>query len=520
MEMITSRQHKLLRFLLQQRKYVTLFNLAEQFSVSKKTVQRDLSVIIDYLADLNVRVDKKAGVGILLVADNTAELLQLELQFNNDSEDTYSIVGHARRIKIASYLLTETPKETSINKLSERFYISNASVVNDLKVIEDWIVPLGLQLIRSPSGTRVEGNENNVRQAMAMLINGLINHQEPGLVNHSRLDSSSYKALVKYFGEDEVAFVQALLQEMERDLSYPLGEAYYINIFTHILIMMHRRTKGNQQEPPSYISRESVEDPVFLVAGKMVEKIEQHIALSLPKDEVWFIYQYIISSGVLVVENHSSSLLHTELINDETCDITSSLIRSFSELINNDLSQDDELYDGLVVHIRPLINRIHYSIDIRNPLLDDIENEISDVYNLTRLAVDTAFIRCTQQRLSDDEVGYLAVHFQAAIERQITHMRVLLVCSTGIGTSHLLKSRILRAFPDWEVVATVPANNLLSVTQKMVPNLVISTIHVPEIDIPVVYVTAFLNDADLQRITDKLITEKLHQASDANTISY
>ena len=99
-------------------------------------------------------------------------------------------------------------------------------------------------------------------------------------------------------------------------------------------------------------------------------------------------------------------------------------------------------------------------------------------------------------------------------------MRVLLVCSTGIGTSHLLKSRILRAFPDWEVVATVPANNLLSVTQKMVPNLVISTIHVPEIDIPVVYVTAFLNDADLQRITDKLITEKLHQASDANTISY
>ena len=93
------------------------------------------------------------------------------------------------------------------------------------------------------------------------------------------------------------------------------------------------------------------------------------------------------------------------------------------------------------------------------------------------------------------------------------------MCSTGIGTSHLLKSRILRAFPDWEIIASVPASNLQSVNQKTVPDLVISTVHVPDIDTPVVYVTAFLNDADIQRITEKLITEKLHQASDTHTVT-
>ena len=128
------------------------------------------------------------------------------------------------------------------------------------------------------------------------------------------------------------------------------------------------------------------------------------------------------------------------------------------------------------------------------------------------------FVRLTQKQVSDDEVGYLAVHFQAAIERQITHKRVLLVCSTGVGTSHLLKSRILRAFPDWEIVGAVPASNVQSVNQQMAPDLVISTIHVPEIDTPVVYVTAFLNDADLQRITEKLITERMHQVSEASTV--
>ncbi|MDV6249697.1 transcription antiterminator [Vibrio sp. EA2] len=516
--MITSRQHKILRFLLQQREYVTLSNLAEQFGVSKKTIQRDLNILNDYLADSNVQVDKKVGAGVLLVAGNTADLMQLELQLNGENEDTNSIMGHARRIKIVSWLLSETPKETSINKLSERFYISNASVVNDLRIIEDWITPLGLQLIRSQSGTRIKGNESNVRQAMAALINGLINHQEPGLVSHSRLDPGSYKALVQYFGEDEVSFVQGLLHEMEQELAYPLGEAYYINIFTHILIMMRRRIRGNLLDNPEHVSQAPLDDPVFFVAGKMVEKIEQHIALPLPEDEVWFIYQYIISSGVLVVENSSSAQLNTELFSNEAHDITSDLVRNFSQLINIDLSQDSQLYDGLVVHIRPLINRLHYQINIRNPLLDDIKNELVDVYNLTRIAVENIFVRCTQQRVSDDEVGYLAVHFQAAIERQITHKRVLLVCSTGIGTSHLLKSRILRAFPDWEIVASVPASNLQSVNQKTAPDLIISTIHVPEIDTPVVYVTAFLNDSDIQRITEKVITEKLHQASDTHAI--
>lgn len=515
--MITSRQHKLLRFLLQQREYVTLLNLADKFCVSTKTIQRDLNVIDDYLLDSNIKLDKKVGVGVMLTSENAADILQLEFQLNGENEDSDAIMSHTRRIKMASWLLSETPKETSINKLSERFYISNASVVNDLKIIEDWITPLGLQLIRSQSGTRIEGNENNVRQAMVALLNGVISHQVPSFLNHSKLDSGSYKALVQYFGEDDVSFVQALLQDMEQELEYPLGETYYINIFTHILIMMRRRTNGNLLENPEHLYRQPQQDPMFVVARNMVKKIEQYIALSLPDDEVWFIYQYIISSGILVVEN-DNGLFHSNMFSDEDRNIAADLVNNFSEIINIDLCQDSQLYDGLIVHIRPLINRLNYNINIRNPLLYDIKNELLDVYRLTQLAIDKVFSRYNKHTISEDEVGYLAVHFQAAIERQITQKRVLLVCSTGIGTSHLLKSRILRAFPDWEIVATVPASNVQIVNQQVTPDLIISTVHVPEIDTPVVYVTAFLNDADLQRITEKLITEKLHQANDYHTI--
>ena len=87
---------------------------------------------------------------------------------------------------------------------------------------------------------------------------------------------------------------------MELRLGYPLGEPYYINIFTHILIMMHRVAQGNALAMAEKIEARQVDEHIFSIARKMIESIETRIAHSLPADEVWFIYQYIISSGIVM----------------------------------------------------------------------------------------------------------------------------------------------------------------------------------------------------------------------------
>lgn len=175
---------------------------------------------------------------------------------------------------------------------------------------------MGLSLIRSPSGTHIEGSEGQVRQAMALLINGIINHNEPQGVVYSRLDPGSYKALVHYFGEEEVLFVQSLLLDMENELSWSLGEPYYVNIFTHILIMMYRNTHGNALSREEDQTRQYDEN-IFNVASQMIHKIEQRIAHTLPDDEVWFIYQYIISSGVAIDGQKDVSIIsHMQASNE------------------------------------------------------------------------------------------------------------------------------------------------------------------------------------------------------------
>lgn len=510
--MITSRQNRLLKFLLPRREYITLLKLAEYLNVSEKTIQRDLRLLEQWLSEWKITLDKRAGAGVMLSADNITDLLHLDQLLSAEGDDADGMMNNSRRVKIASQLLSETPRETSINKLSERYFISSASIVNDLKVIESWITPLGLTLIRSQSGTHIEGSESRVRQAMASLINGVVNHNEPGSVVYSRLDPGSYKALVHYFGEEDVLFVQSLLQEMENELCWSLGEPYYVNIFTHILIMMYRITRGNALPGKDEDNAKSCDENVFSIASHMIQRIEKRIAHPLPEDEVWFIYQYIISSGVVIEEHNDVSVIGHMHSSDEARIITHRLVAIFAEMVDSDFSEDAALYDGLLVHIKPLINRLNYQIRIRNPLLDDIKGELQDVWRLTHCAVNRAFSGWGKEAVSEDEVGYLTVHFQAAMERQMARKRVLLVCSTGIGTSHLLKSRILRAFPDWTIVGVVSAGSLSSVLTEEI-ELVVSTINLPAIAMPVVYVTAFFNDADIKRVTETVITEKLHRAT-------
>lgn len=71
----------------------------------------------------------------------------------------------------------------------------------------------------------------------------------------------------------------------------------------------------------------------------MIQHIEKRIAHPLPEDEVWFIYQYIISSGVVIEEHNDVSVIGHMHSSDEARLITHRLIATFAEMVDSDLSQ-------------------------------------------------------------------------------------------------------------------------------------------------------------------------------------
>ncbi|KRF65475.1 hypothetical protein ASG99_18470 [Bacillus sp. Soil768D1] len=520
MKALPYRNRKILDYLISKKEYVPVKEIAKQMQLSEKTIYRDLKLLEEDLKERNIHLKKRPGVGISLVlTDDQILKLSEEISFLN-KRDVCSLSVESRRMKILTNLLYDSPQETSINKLSEAYFISSTSIVNDLKVIEEWIQPFNLTLEKNNNGTRLIGREGDIRKAMVYLINELIN-EEPKIEKEieSRIEKATLSELVNQFGHKNVEIIKQILEETESRLGYLIGDPYYINMLTHLLICIKRLKKGKivyQEDVPYNIS--ITDQKIYSISKEMAEQITKLFELTLPEEEIYFIYQYLISSGVCIT---SLNLETTNLLNKANLDsriIAKELIQTVSNIIKLDLTDDRQLYEGLIIHLKPMLNRVKYQISIKNPLLDELYKEYSSVFVLVRLGMLPIMQVHKLNYISQDEISYLLVHFQAAIEQKIKKIRVILVCSTGIGTSHLLKNRINRSFPEWEIVDVISASWLDRFSNLDDIDLIISTVKLQQNSLPVAYVSTLLNDADVKHIKEKFVEDGI--TKETRTLSF
>ncbi|EFO4053071.1 hypothetical protein DK797_12980, partial [Escherichia coli] len=229
---------------------------------------------------------------------------------------------------------------------------------------------------------------------------------------------------------------------------------------------------------------------------------------SFPEIEINYIYQYLISSGK---DTTLTNLPDNDFQDKEAVSYAINLTSDISQSLKCDLISDKTLLNSLVMHIKPMLNRLTYRIIIHNPLLDEIKKELSDVFAAVRSATIKINNYDKHDPPSEDEVAYLSVYIQAAIEKVKENKKIILVCSSGVGTSQLLYSRITKAFPDWEIVDIVPGSRLKKTLSEKKCDLIISTVRIEEMMIPVAYVSALFSAKDIIRVTETLFTERNSQ---------
>lgn len=225
--------------------------------------------------------------------------------------------------------------------------------------------------------------------------------------------------------------------------------------FSHLLVTIRRMEKSNHHTDSNNV--QSQDNKEWKVAVKAISWLEKKYAFSFPEIEISYIYQYLISSG-----KHTTQLNLSDIVfqDKEAVSYAINLTSALSQSLKYDLISDKVLLNSLVMHIKPMLNRLTYRIIIHNPLLDEIKKELSEVFSAVRNATMAINNYCKHDPPSEDEVAYLTVYIQAAIEKVKENKKIILVCSSGVGTSQLLYSRIIKAFPDWEIVDIVPGSRL------------------------------------------------------------
>lgn len=505
--MLVSRQIEFLKLILNENEYKPIKYFKHKLNVSDKTLQKDLKMIERYLETFNIKIDIKRGYGIV-IEDLAKKNVDLINSLSIHPKENKPLSVDQRRKEILKYLLLNSSNITSINQLADKYYVSKTSIVNDFKYIEEWIKEYNLKLNKTLEGTKIIGKELDIRKSIANMMDDLLdeNYEQHDIYELTRLDSATFSALINLFDIDSIIFVETIITELENNLGYTMSQPYYINLITHILICLKRVEEGNQIEfqEEGKISIDNLDERIYQNVTTLIDKIENRYGVKIAKDEKKYIYIYLVSSGF---SSKGNSRCNDESdILSESDKISSIMIENMSQFLNINLKGDELLQKGLASHIRPMLNRLRYDIQIKNPLLEEMQLQFSEVLGLCMMTINIMTEYNNLKNISIDEVSYIATYFQAAIERNMSSKRVIVVCHTGYGTSQLLAARLKREFPGWTIVDIIPMY-LLNKRNLDDIDFVISTVKLDLKDKLHIVVSVLLMESDINNIKNALVNK-------------
>lgn len=399
-----------------------------------------------------------------------------------------------RRNEILLTLLFKSPKKLLIHELFHPYYISDPVISNDLNKISLFLKDNDLKLKRHGQRVGIEGTERNIRKVVNMLLSFNLLEDKQSFTNNYSTNSF------------DINFITTMLEYIEQQLVSGIAYPYGMNIFSHIYILLKRCREGNiQLEDESWCLEEEDQriiqynQELYELARVVMDKMGNYLNISLPESETFYLFQYLVSSRV---ENGAISYQN---LFSEAKEITQFFSMNMSQLMG--IAIDQELYQqDLYNHIQPLLYRLKHHIIIKNDLLNDIASEYTQTFKQVAYVSQMVQQVFHTNPISKDEIGFLTLYFVKYKELIPIKKRVLIMCSSGVGTSELLKVKVKKAFPELEIIAVVSARQYQkNQTQFSNIDLILTTVHLTiSSETPMILVNSVFTKQDENRVKEKL----------------
>ncbi|QNO14723.1 BglG family transcription antiterminator [Alkalicella caledoniensis] len=507
---LTSRSKQILAEILNVEEYITFKSIGKKIDVSSRTVLREMDHVEDWVVKEGYKLTRKPSAGIKIKAtqDQKKELLaKLEAE---EIQGGYSPIDR-QHLMLFKLLITNEPIKTYF--FTHEFEVSEGTISNDLDQIEAWIKKYNLKIVRKPGyGIYIDGRERDKRQA---LTNLLYKTTDENQLYQWIMDRSKEKIkgrtddirneFLDLIDKEIISKVQKVIDSLEEQLEEHLSDNAYMGLIIHLSIAIQRIRNDEEIKMDNDFLSELQNCPEYISAEKISKAIGETFDIDVPKDEIGYITMHLKGAKVRKLLSDDSDVLFS----NKTFEIVKEIIDVASVATGFGLHDDQELLLALLAHLEPAINRLTMGLEIRNPLLERIKEEYSEIYQLSskcgkvlekKLGLD----------IPESEIGYLAMHLGAALENyktsQKTKYRVVVACASGLGSSRLLSSRIEKEFSDVQVLDIISTINIEDYSFNEDVDFVISTVDFEVEGIKVAVVNPLLNPEDKKKI-QRVITE-------------
>ncbi|WP_139991053.1 BglG family transcription antiterminator [Paenibacillus paridis] len=313
------------------------------------------------------------------------------------------------------------------------------TISHDLDELEATMQRQGLTLVRRRGyGVEIIGSEEAKRHSISLLaLNHLDDSDLFGQFQDQTVTHPITAQLLDMIGKDNFKKLEQALWELNDDWPNTLSESDYTRMLIKLSVALTRI--GNHCLVAANTYDHSKVIP-------LLQSLMDALDLQLPLEEQRYLSQLLDNEAF----PESSLLIHHEDM--PTLEGVKQLIQYVEKHLNLTLTEDHSLEEGLIQHIKPAFQRILDGIAIRNPMLVQIKKDYSSLFSIVRGGVQEVYAHI---KVPDEEIGYIAMHFGASLERLKPFprkIRAVLVCTSGIGSSKLLAVKIAKELPQIELI--------------------------------------------------------------------
>ena len=464
--------------------------LSDLLQVSTRTIRKFVKEINTGFQTDNVIMSSRKGYRL-----NRSMLPYLQTR---TSFEDLSDLPEDRLNKIIQLLIKAKSGGISIYDISDQLYVSESTLRQDIRKLKDKIEQYCLEITMQNDCMFLRGSERDKRKLIKETL-------------YEEAENSFYEIFINQdlLKDAELDQIRHIIAQVLHVNGYTMNEYAYSNLLLHVIIAVERLKAQNR------IAESQLHEHEYLFHTKeyhMAEQIFQGLQASFefeyPEEEIYFLSLVLIGNMTQLTGPEEDHCLE-DLVDEQDLELLEYMIHEVNRVYLIDLdNQDFKL--KFILHLKNLIARTRNQSKVFNPMLHEIRIRYPLTYDLAVFLSDI-LQRAEGIQISEDEIGYIAIHLGTHIENQKrmeNKLRGILICPRYHDLHTEMMKKLENEFSR-ELVLVGAVTELSEGIDLSGIDLIISTVKCEEIeDIAFVEVLPFLGTADLEQIESELHTLK------------
>lgn len=450
--MISNREKSILKLLSERlHSFLTIHDIAQALGISSRTVHREMKSVEDTLNKYHLSLTRVPKLGLRIEGepediDNFVQSLT--------EQNTIDLSDEERKV-IILYNLIQSKDPVKLYSLANEIGSSTHTLNKIIEQLEPELHTFELSLERRRGeGLILNGEEVNKRQLLARIMlekldgDSVYSVVEDHFVYHT-LNETHLRGIVDI---DRLFNVERLLMDELGTLPYTLTEASYLTLTIHIVLAIERIKQDGHVEIEDDILNELISTDEFKVSERLTNVLSDIYDVTFNHSEIAFITMHLRGARRRHETTYENNDIHKQRVTE---------LIEFVKDQGFSFKDEETLFKGLNLHLEPAINRLEANIETYNPLTEMIETYDQELFEAVSSGLKIVFMN---YHFPKSEVAYIALHFGGMLQaKQRRSLHVLVVCSSGIGTSRILSNRLKQHFSEITQTTEVSVSSLKSI---------------------------------------------------------